>query len=85
MLLLMCQYLQSTHDPNECWAILAVAIRGAQSIGLHTTPRDGSPLEKELKKRAWYGCVYLDRYLLSPTYLTKCFGYDVRSTMCDLA
>src|ERR1700738_967400 len=61
MLLLMCQYLQSTQNPNECWAILAVAIRGAQSIGLHTPPREGTPLEKELRKRAWYGCVYLDR------------------------
>src|SRR5436190_20215595 len=63
MLLLMCQYLQSTQNVEDCWSILAVVIPGAQSIGLHTCPRDGTPLEKELRKRAWYGCVYLDRLL----------------------
>jgi hypothetical protein len=85
MLLLMCQYLQSTQNPNDCWVVLGNAIRGAQSIGLHITPKNGTPLEQELKKRVWYGCVYLDR-LARPISLAnrQCPGGDMWTAARDL-
>lgn len=85
MLLLMCQYLQSTQNPNDCWVVLGNAIRGAQSIGLHMTPKSGTPLEQELKKRVWYGCVYLDRSVRRVSLANgQRLGSDVWTTACDL-
>lgn len=34
-LVLCAQYLQSTEKPRQCWVIVGVAIRAAQSVGLH--------------------------------------------------
>jgi len=48
--------------------MLGTAIRGAQSIGLHLCPRGNfqipanEKVESDIRKRAWYGCVYFDRY-----------------------
>ncbi|KAF8535992.1 fungal-specific transcription factor domain-containing protein [Trichophaea hybrida] len=65
LLLLMSHYLQSTRKPVQCWTTHGVAIRIAIQLGLHSTQalQRYPPLERELRKRAWYGCVLLDRII----------------------
>jgi hypothetical protein len=63
-LLLMGQYLQSTNDPQRCWMVVGLAVRLAQSLGLHleeTLSRLQSIREQELVKKVWGGCVLMDR------------------------
>jgi hypothetical protein len=65
VLLLMCHYLQGTLELNECWNLVGLMIRSAVSIGLHLNP-DNLPLptvEKEVRKRVWWGCFTIDRTL----------------------
>ncbi|KAL1851241.1 hypothetical protein Plec18170_006566 [Paecilomyces lecythidis] len=76
-LLLMGQYLQSTEMSNSCWNIIGLAVRVAQCIGLHHDPQNCDQgccsaeslgqVEIEMRRRAWAGCVMLDR-VLSLTY-----------------
>ncbi|KAF7586738.1 hypothetical protein BBP40_008381 [Aspergillus hancockii] len=50
-LLLMAQYLQSTDSAHQCWIVTGLAIRNAQSLGLHlpqTIARLPSPQEQQL-------------------------------------
>lgn len=64
-LLLLCHYLQGTIKLNECWNLVGLMIRTAVSIGLHVDP-DQLPLsvlEKELRKRVWWGCFTIDQTL----------------------
>ncbi|KAI5788321.1 fungal-specific transcription factor domain-containing protein [Geopyxis carbonaria] len=65
LLLLMSHYLQSTRKPVQCWTTHGLAIRVAIQMGLHSNQalQRFPPLERELRKRAWYGCVLLDRTL----------------------
>ncbi|RDH29672.1 fungal-specific transcription factor domain-domain-containing protein [Aspergillus welwitschiae] len=63
-LLLMSQYLQSTDHADQCWMVTGMAIRSAQSLGLHlpeTSSRLASSQGKELARRLWHGCVLMDR------------------------
>ena len=62
-LLLMCYYLQGTVDLHECWNMVGLMIRTALSLGLHITSRKETflPIERELRRRAWWGCFVLDR------------------------
>ena len=65
-LLLMNQYLQNTMELNRCWFVSGVAIRTAQSIGLHLDPTGWQqmlPWEKEVRKILWWGCYVTDRTL----------------------
>ena len=64
-LLLMCHYLQGTMELNECWTLAGLMIRTAVSIGLHLTPErlPITMVEKEVRKRVWWGCFILDRTL----------------------
>ncbi|KAH6994962.1 fungal-specific transcription factor domain-containing protein [Ilyonectria destructans] len=71
-LLLMGQYLQSTDMSSSCWNIVGLAIRVAQGIGLHHEKRGYAQggrqqrvdqVDTEMRKRAWTGCVFLDRVL----------------------
>ncbi len=65
-LLLLCHYLQGTLALNECWNFAGLMIRNAISIGLHVNPTDDGnllPVEKESRKRLWWGCLVLDRTL----------------------
>jgi len=64
-LLLMSQYLQGTQKSVQTWAIHGLAVKAAQSIGLHSRDalRKLSPVEREFRKRTWFGCVILDRTL----------------------
>lgn len=62
-LLLMSQYLQSTQKSVQTWTTHGLAVKAALSIGLHS--RDAMskfpPIEQEMRKRTWFGCVLLDR------------------------
>jgi hypothetical protein len=63
-LLLMGQYLQSTDSAHQCWIVTSLAIRNAQSLGLHlsqTISRFRSFHEQHLARRIWHGCVLMDR------------------------
>lgn len=61
-LLIISILLQSTPYPNRCWNAIGVACRAAQGLGLHeeTTERSINPLEKEVRRRTWHGCVIMD-------------------------
>lgn len=68
--LLLGQYFQSTNDPQQCWTIIGMAIRTAQSLGLHlreTSERITSPRKRELLRKVWHGCIIMDR-VSSMTY-----------------
>jgi Fungal specific transcription factor domain len=60
-LLLMGSYLQSTNRPNRCWNVLGMGIRVAQGLGLHIERKTGDVVERETQRRAWWGCVLMDR------------------------
>ena len=60
-LLLMGIYLQSTNRPNRCWNVMGMGIRVAQGLGLHIEPSGGDLVERETRRRAWWGCVLMDR------------------------
>ncbi|OIW26954.1 hypothetical protein CONLIGDRAFT_580431 [Coniochaeta ligniaria NRRL 30616] len=65
-LLLMCQYLQSTLELNQCWSLVGLMIRTAISLGLHFNPPASETLtiiEREVRKRVWFGCFMIDRTL----------------------
>ncbi len=64
VLLLAAQYQQGTMRPNECWFTTGHATRMALGLGLHTNsriPDSIDPLERQLRKRLWWGCFALDR------------------------
>jgi hypothetical protein len=68
--LLLALYLQSTNEPHQCWIVVGLAIRTAQSLGLHLPETSGgvpSPRTRELLRKVWHSCVLMDRFL-SMTY-----------------
>lgn len=67
LLLLTGVYLQSTNHANRCWNNIGLAIRAAQSIGLHLDGgRDKrSQRQREMDRRVWHACVFLDRSVIS--------------------
>lgn len=67
--LLLGQYFQSTRDPYQCWTAIGIAIRTAQSLGLHLaeTKPGTSVQRRELERKIWHGCVIMDR-VTSMTY-----------------
>ncbi|OAP60068.1 hypothetical protein AYL99_05070 [Fonsecaea erecta] len=64
-LLLIAQYCQGTQRPDEAWHLHGLAVRAAIQLGLHSSHAytELKPLECELRKRTWFGCVILDRML----------------------
>ncbi|EXJ68443.1 uncharacterized protein A1O5_08235 [Cladophialophora psammophila CBS 110553] len=63
-LLLMCHYLQGTLELTECWSLSGLMIRTSISIGLHLNPSTAmSAVEREVRKRVWWGCFVIDRTL----------------------
>ncbi|KAJ3541642.1 hypothetical protein NM208_g4515 [Fusarium decemcellulare] len=63
MLLLTAVHLQSTMYSSRCWNMVGLAIRVAQSLGLHLNQKSATQnqLEREMQRRIWYTCVTLDR------------------------
>ncbi|KAK9319526.1 fungal-specific transcription factor domain-containing protein [Lipomyces orientalis] len=72
-LLILGQYLQGTQKSIQAWTTHGLAISAAYQIGLHSpdTNQGYSPLECEIRKRTWFGCVLLDR-TLSMTFGRPC-------------
>jgi hypothetical protein len=66
-LLIVAILLQSTPYPNRCWNSIGVACRVAQGLGLHeeASQRTIKPLEREIRRRTWHGCVIMDMYVPS--------------------
>ncbi|KAJ5446850.1 Transcription factor [Penicillium cf. griseofulvum] len=64
-LLLMGQYLQGTQKSIQAWTVHGLAVKAALQLGLHSRHacKVFSPIEQEMRKRTWYGCVVLDRTL----------------------
>ncbi|KGO40680.1 Transcription factor, fungi [Penicillium expansum] len=65
-LLLMAQYLQSTDSAHQCWIVTGLAIRNAQSLGLHlpqNIARLRSFQEQQLARKIWHGCILMDRVI----------------------
>ncbi|KAK5312458.1 hypothetical protein LTR93_011329 [Exophiala xenobiotica] len=65
-LLLLCHYLQGTLELDECWKLAGLLIRNAICLGIHIDPACNgytNALDTELRRRAWWGCVVLDRVL----------------------
>jgi len=64
-LLLRSQYLQGTQKSAETWTIHGLAVKAALQLGVHSSSASGlfSTLEREYRKRTWFGCVMLDRTL----------------------
>ncbi|KAF2092500.1 hypothetical protein NA57DRAFT_50066, partial [Rhizodiscina lignyota] len=65
-MLLLSHYLQGILELNECWNLVGLMIRSAISIGLHQNPSEDkslTPVEKEIRKRVWWGCFILNRTL----------------------
>jgi hypothetical protein len=73
--LLMSIHLLTDMQLNRCWANIGSLLRAAQALGLHLDPTDWniSPLEKELRKRLWWGIYWLDRYFKRRKSLTSRF------------
>ncbi|PVH70178.1 hypothetical protein DL98DRAFT_521762 [Cadophora sp. DSE1049] len=66
MLLLTGVYLQSTKYSERCWNTVGLAIRTAQTLGLHsesTAKRPAKQTTREVRRRVWHVCVTLDRLL----------------------
>ena len=57
--------MQGTQRSVETWTIHGLAVKAALQLGLHSSTASGpfSTLEREIRKRTWYGCVVLDRTL----------------------
>ncbi|CAK7214874.1 hypothetical protein SCUCBS95973_002283 [Sporothrix curviconia] len=90
-LLLMGQYLQSTSEVNRCWNVFGMAIRVAQGMGLHLHENNNSsrvpPLERELRRRCWCGCLVMDTVLAMtfgrPLMISAEHYYDYEGTEAD--
>ncbi|KUJ10759.1 uncharacterized protein LY89DRAFT_710532 [Mollisia scopiformis] len=69
MLIAQCFFLLAMGQTDRCWNTLGLAIRVAQSIGLHVQDSREKPLtgltilEQETIRRTWYSLYVLDRLL----------------------
>ncbi|KAF4830821.1 Activator of stress genes 1 [Colletotrichum tropicale] len=65
-LLAQCFYLLATSEIDRCWAYLGLAVRLAQSIGLHADIQDHGSSQPnserpQIRSRVWYSLYVLDR------------------------
>ncbi|GAD92952.1 hypothetical protein NECHADRAFT_75561 [Paecilomyces variotii No. 5] len=87
LLLLKGIYLQSSRYPTRFWNVVGLAIRAAQSLGLHLDIESGTQLSREMRRRVWHVCVCLDRLLAMsfgrPTMVGKSWNVPVPSMIDD--
>ncbi|KAL3461942.1 fungal-specific transcription factor domain-containing protein [Aspergillus heterothallicus] len=64
-LLLVTQYMQGTRSSSLTWTTHGLAVKIALQLGLHSAEasKSYSHVEREMRKRTWFGCVVLDRNL----------------------
>ena len=77
MLLLTGIYLQSTPHANRCWNSIGLAIRIAQSQGLHLDYPGRKPetqLTCQMRRRVWHNCVILDKYVATEPFSRSQLG-----------
>lgn len=65
-LLLVSQYMQGTRSSIQTWATHGLAVKVAFQLGLHSAEASKrfSAVEREIRKRTWFGCIVLDRYVV---------------------
>ena len=66
-LAVLTQYAEGTSCSAQTWKLHGLLMQAAFNIGLHvedasTTP-DMTPLEREMRRRTWYMCLVLDRFV----------------------
>ncbi|KAH7930297.1 hypothetical protein BV22DRAFT_1109356 [Leucogyrophana mollusca] len=63
--ILMSSFLCSINCLPQAWLLVGQAVRTAQDLGLHRSPRrlTLSPIEKETRRKIWWGVYCLDRML----------------------
>ncbi|KAI8716339.1 Zn(2)-C6 fungal-type domain-containing protein [Fusarium sp. LHS14.1] len=68
-LLMATQYIQGTQRSSQTWDILGRLVHAAFQVGLYQPASQAhyTPLEAELRKRAWWVCFIMDR-MCSMTY-----------------
>lgn len=73
-LLLTTSYLSFTKYSNRCYNTLAVAMRVAQTLGLHVDVESSSTnqLRREMNRRVWYHCLTLERSVFPYLNLQLC-------------
>lgn len=61
-LLITALFLQSSPYPSRCWHSVGVACRVALGLGLHESDilATLTPLESDIRRRTWHGCVMMD-------------------------
>ncbi|UKZ95959.1 uncharacterized protein TrAFT101_010765 [Trichoderma asperellum] len=89
-LLLSGVYLQSTSYASHCWNSIGLAIRLAQSLGLHLEypeSKSENQLSREMRRRIWHTCVVLDKLLAMtfgrPTMVNGSYGTPMPSLIDD--
>jgi hypothetical protein len=85
-LLAQCFYLLATCQTDRCWTTLGMAVRVAQSIGLHVEEGhrpalDSTMASAEMCRRVWYSIFVLDRLVAlqlgRPSAISD-HGFDVQ-------
>lgn len=69
-LLLMSLYQQEAMCFKEFYLTIGHAARMAQSLGLHISRpeiEDVQPQQREMRRRLWWGCFCMDRYVKTPS------------------
>ncbi|KAM6495549.1 Fungal specific transcription factor domain containing protein [Amanita muscaria] len=63
--ILLSSFLCSVNCLPQAWLLVGQAVRSAQDLGLHRSPRRllVSPIEKETRRKIWWGVYTLDRML----------------------
>lgn len=72
--LILGQYFLSTQKSHHAWLYIGLAIRTAQSLGLHlpeTSEAVSNHRTSELLRRVWHGCILTDR-IVSTAYGRPC-------------
>ncbi|MBE7182101.1 MAG: fungal specific transcription factor domain-containing protein [Terriglobus roseus] len=86
-LILMSLYLQCSANLNHSWNVIGLAVRQAQSLGLHlqkTYQRSGTPLVREVQKRVWTASYVLDSASAMMLGRPPMISHDARALIEDI-